>query len=225
MSHPTIAIIFNGPPRCGKDTLGRLIGQYLSGPQCMQSFKAELFRCVMNRMEPAFKELIPLEWWGSDDYDERKDDPDFQIPMADGFTGTAREVLIYVSEKRIKPNCGQDYFGKQVAQRLQPGYNIITDGGFAPEVMPILAVADYTIILRLERDGYTFNGDSRRYIDATQLPGATSLSINIRDELPAVTAQRLGKRLAGWETEYSITSERMREMRRIFSSASVETFS
>ncbi len=222
---PIIAVVFNGPPRCGKDTLGRLIAKYLSGPVCAQSFKAELFHCVMAQMESTFKPLVPLSWWGTDDYDKLKDDKDFQIVMADGFEGTAREVLIHVSEDIIKPQFGDDYFGTKVAQKLQPGYNLITDGGFNSEIKPILATADYVIVVQLTRDNYTFAGDSRDYLNPKDLPGAEFITLHVRDdEQPTATARRLGQRLTRWETDCSITSRRMSRMRRVLPSPVSETF-
>jgi hypothetical protein len=41
---------------------------------------------------------------------------------------------------------------------------VVSDGGFASEVAPIVAAGHDVRIVRLHREGYTFDGDSRGYL-------------------------------------------------------------
>ncbi|EDJ1279848.1 hypothetical protein GE594_10320 [Salmonella enterica] len=79
-----------------------------------------------------------------------------------------REFMIWISESVIKPQFGNDYFGKRFsddAVRNGQIYPIIcTDGGFPDEVIALIQRGHTVKLCRLHRDGYTFEGDSRNYI-------------------------------------------------------------
>lgn len=78
-----------------------------------------------------------------------------------------REAMIYVSEIICKPRFGQEYFGRVRAQNLERGMiNVDGSCGFVEELNPLIdAVGQENILLiRIHRDGYTFEGDSRGLI-------------------------------------------------------------
>ena len=199
MKYPTIAVIFNAPPRAGKDTLAALLPAYLSGPVRADFFKRVLFETTDARTLHDFRDALEEGFWGSDAYDALKDDPLYELMLDDGFVGTCRECLIHVSEAVVKPAYGKDYFGRQLAKDLLPGYNLISDGGFDEELESVRQAADYTMVIRLYREGYTFAKDSRDYIDDAMHPGVAFCDFTIEDETPGESAQRLGTLFTKWE--------------------------
>lgn len=84
-----------------------------------------------------------------------------------------RQALILMSEVFIKPIYGDDFFGVYTAAKLEKGVNIITDGGFMEEIIPMLKDKDVEIKLTtIMSHGFgkekteefkNFNGDSRNY--------------------------------------------------------------
>ena len=94
---------------------------------------------------------------------------------------TIREAMIYVSEIVVKPRWGDDWFGKERVRKMDKvGWSCVdldtgketptlfTDdsAAFVDELYPLI---DYVgqeniLLLRIHRDGFTFEGDSRNYI-------------------------------------------------------------
>lgn len=78
-----------------------------------------------------------------------------------------REAMIYVSEIICKPRFGESYFGKARAASIKEG-EVIVDGscGFVEELQPLIdRIGNENILLiRVHREGFTFEGDSRNYI-------------------------------------------------------------
>lgn len=149
------AVIFNGPPGSGKD----MICDYLSETDPSYHhvrFKDHLFTLT--------KTIYQINDFLFDKiYQDRiaKEQPN------DLFNGlSARRALIYISEDIIKPNFGKNYFGLAAANKLKPGVNCFSDGGFVDEIEPIYEATDgHMIIIQIEREGCNFSNDSRRYID------------------------------------------------------------
>jgi len=78
-----------------------------------------------------------------------------------------REAMIYVSEIICKPRLGKAYFGKARADSIQEGELVIDDScGFAHELPPLIERVgqENILLLRIHREGYTFDGDSRGLI-------------------------------------------------------------
>lgn len=93
-----------------------------------------------------------------------------------------REAVIHVSEIVVKPALGKDIFGKVAAINLSVGINIFTDGGFEEELAPIVEEVgeDNIIIVKIHKDGCSFEGDSRDWID---IEGVNSFDVtNYGDE-------------------------------------------
>ena len=77
-----------------------------------------------------------------------------------------RHWLIHVSENVVKPLLGKDFFGKQLAQAITSDLVVCSDGGFESEIVPLIEAGHDVYVFRIERDGYTFEGDSRSYLPA-----------------------------------------------------------
>lgn len=83
-----------------------------------------------------------------------------------------RQALILLSEVFIKPIYGEDFFGIYTNKKLQPGINIITDGGFMEELKPMLkdnvnlnlvTILSYGFGKERTEELKNFNNDSRNY--------------------------------------------------------------
>ena len=145
-------LLLNGPPRSGKDTIGRTLWNLI--PRLVNMKFAEpivqfMFQAYSIRMEQTEKDL-PHE----------------------ALSGrTPREVAIAYSEKFCKPLYGQDYFGKRAVQSIEQMEKIamqvccFTDSGFVHEAGPVaMHVGGSNVLqIRVRRPGRNFQGDSRSY--------------------------------------------------------------
>lgn len=167
-----IAVVLNGPPGCGKDTIANVLVNPVNGhlwpmhfaPFVKHQFKDALYEHTAKHFEVGLDEFIHF---ASDR--ELKDSKSLA-----GLGGrTPRQALIHVSEDIYKPRFGIDYFGKVEALRVSEHkgrlggvINVIyPDGGFESEIPPIESEFDLVIIIRLHRDGFDFKGDSRNYLN------------------------------------------------------------
>ncbi len=177
----------NGPPGSGKDTAGiHLARKYASGQvyKFAQPIKDAVVAIYHKGNKAAFDALDTYENKG--------------IPQAVYFGKTCREVQIAVSEFFLKPFHGdQAVFGKFLARDIRaemsharvslfpgPRFFFITDSGFRPEAEELVREfgADNCFLLRIRREGYTYAGDSRDYINLRDLGVAERDVIN--DYLP-----------------------------------------
>ena len=158
----TKIILLNGPPRCGKDYAGNL----LTGPGARVAKFAHVLKerthaaySILHRGQPA-----PHDW-----FETTKDEP------CGEFLGrTPREAYIAFSEQFMKPLHGVDIFGRLLLAELakhEDDLVIVTDSGFREEAEVLVKHygAHNVRHVRLHREGRTFSGDSRGYIDLTDL--------------------------------------------------------
>ena len=150
-------VIFNGPPDSGKDEAARYCTQVIrkTGKSAWhKEFKTKLFEltfAVYGVSEETFFSMYTREL---------KEVPS---PMFGGIS--PRQALIKVSEQMIKPVFGSDYFGICAAKDLKDGYSFFSDGGFVDEVYPIIDTADEVVVVKIQREGRDYTGDSRGYLD------------------------------------------------------------
>ena len=156
-------IILNGPPGSGKD----VIAEQLVRTGCQQrSFKTALYPAVASVFGLTVDAVIKACADRSG-----KDSP------SSLFKGLSpRQALIHVSEDRVKPVLGDSYFGHCLAATIHTGMYIVSDGGFASEIKPILQAGHKVCIVHLYREGCTFQNDSRRYIQ--DFPELTTRYVN-----------------------------------------------
>lgn len=148
-------VILNAPPNAGKD----VVAEYFCSKSRVyhhMKFKKPLFDIAI-----ATAQIDPAVWWGL--YEDRilKETPDARL-----FNRSPRDHMIHCSEKLIKPVYGKEYFGEVFAMGLQEGINIASDGGFIEELRPTVRKigVENILILRLHREGCSFEGDSRDYL-------------------------------------------------------------
>lgn len=148
-------IILNGPPGCGKDTLGELI--HRQAGMVKVNFKSPMWEIAKASLgEVTYNKFCQL-------YDNR-DTKEAPQDFLGGFS--PREFFIHISERWCKPVFGDEYFGERFLStvRAMDTYDfIVTDGGFPKELEPTLKAHLRVVVVRLHREGFTFKGDSRDY--------------------------------------------------------------
>lgn len=169
-------IVFNSPPRTGKDTIrvevAHAISESIQDYVYLPNFKDKLIEIAL-----CISGVSENEW--NERYNHSFDD-DFgntyyskNIPW-DRLAGKSqRDYLIHVSENVVKPLHGKDYFGQQMANKIKSYCNdcyvFIADGGFDEEMHPVNDIEDVELtIYQWAREGeqWTFEAqnDSRNYL-------------------------------------------------------------
>lgn len=155
-------IIFNGPAGCGKDeSVNYLQRQYDVYPFSFKDRLTKITREIYG--------ISPRDWseWYTREGKE--------LPREELDGKSCRQALIHVSEDIIKPNFGKDYFGKVEARRINSMFHAeegsvvaCSDGGFNEEVVPFVEMfgEENVYIVQIQRDGCSFKGDSRNWIDS-----------------------------------------------------------
>lgn len=171
-----LIVLFNGPPRAGKDTAAEF-ARYVFGDQDVYATRIEKFaRPVKEGCHGLFGIVDDRgRVVAHDHFEPVKNDPNPE------FRGMSpREAYIWYSEEVMKPKFGQDIFGHMAVNNIEhwrhgravPPHRekevvLMSDSGFAVEAKPVIAKygADNVLLVRIHRDGCTFDGDSRSYID------------------------------------------------------------
>jgi hypothetical protein len=178
----THVVFLNGPPRCGKDTAGRIIADAVAGARVVKFAHAlkvathALFAGLQGRQVSSDK----YGYWTSPSgdgaameklhndayYEDCKGEPSVEF-----FGLSPRAAYIAVSEVLCKPLFGKQFFGQVLANEIarHPAVPLwaITDSGFVDEALPIIAAVgrENCTLVNIQREGCTFAGDSRGYID------------------------------------------------------------
>ena len=176
-----IVVVLNGPPGIGKDTLAELmeIHNYSHG-----SFKEGLYAATAEHYNVPLDVVKAL---CTNRVTKENPTPTFS-------NKTPRKALQYVSEEVMKPVWGQAYFGNLLAKTCENtgGDFVISDGGFPEEIEPLLEVFDTVYICRLWREGFSFEGDTRRYLYSTMQDlgreGIVFFDIKLADDKPEAGA-------------------------------------
>lgn len=156
-----LCIIFNGPPGCGKDTLANKMVE-------LGAFRKQQFKDVLYEHTARHFQVDLDKYTHAASTRELKDSKSFA-----GLGGrTPRQALIHVSEDIYKPRFGADYFGRATADNIRklkgrvrgPVNVVFPDGGFDLEIPPVESEFGALLYIRLHRNGFTFEGDSRNYV-------------------------------------------------------------
>lgn len=154
-------ILLNGPPRVGKDSVGRAIYRQLGGSDRHSHVRIEALAAPMREVAHVITNTV------KSNYETTKDLP---VPHLNHSTGndSIREFMIGFSERCIKPRYGKDFWARLLLQRLAspPNYLIITDAGFIDEYMALTESAGIgnVLVVHLSRRGFDWKNDSRGYI-------------------------------------------------------------
>lgn len=173
-------IILNGPPGVGKDTLADYIAANWNFTKF--EFKETLIDVTCRFFS------ISREDWDNHYTREGKEEPWGRLTVGMNVY-SQRKALQFVSEHVIKPAIGKGTFGVASFDKIKDvKFTISADGGFNEE----LYVFDQQfnigelIVVRLHRDGYTFENDTRNY-----LYGYHSIDIDIIPDEIEQTASRI----------------------------------
>jgi hypothetical protein len=176
LSFPAI-IMFNGPPRSGKDTATaatlNALAEHGFTPLDVEAIK------MSQPLKSAVHTLFGIHsQYNAQQIEDLKDQKlqafREQIP---------REVYISLSEDWAKPRFGEDFFGWLAVRRMRRAYEthetqifVISDIGFSSETFPIVDtfVKDSCLLVQLSRPDTTFEKDSRSYVE---IPGLVTVEI------------------------------------------------
>lgn len=159
-------IVFNSPAGSGKDDAVEL----LTKNRVVIPFS---FKRTLKKITLAIYDIEEKVWdsWYSRDGKE--------LPRTELNGLSCRQVLIKVSEEIVKPAFGKDFFGVRESGYIarvhkQSGINVSasSDGGFPEEIIPLIKEfgVENIFIIRIERPGCTFAGDSRNWISLEEIP-------------------------------------------------------
>lgn len=161
-------VLFNGPPGSGKDTAANFALKFLKQHDiewddvCQMKFSSCLKR--------AAHELLGLSGKSADYYEASKDQQ-----MDEFFGMSPRDVYIALSENFAKRFFTSTFFGDVMVRELESIHAfgehccvIFSDSGFINELIPLVTASvknDKFLILQMQREGCTFDNDSRSYIN------------------------------------------------------------
>lgn len=181
-------ILFNGPPRVGKDTIADLLMRTLYGGSTMRRERATF-------KEPMMKAALEIFGIPEEEYDARKDQPHPTWGIS------LREWMIDFSESFMKPRFGKDVWGAAAHSRIdwwgtRPGIVVFTDLGFREEYEFVVSqtVPHKVATVQVTRGGVDWANDSRRYVDTA--PGTHLITLS-NDGTPHDAMVRLWGHLRG----------------------------
>lgn len=165
----------NGPPGSGNITLAELLCK-----NDLQLYRESFANPIRDMMYAVF---YPEEGPISFSFDLRHTEAKKAfMKVPDKSPMTNRAAMISFSECWMKPIFGEEIFGRLALARCKEQEDfyerfVFDDSGFAPEAQYIISTEggpkDF-LLLRLHREGSSFSGDSRSYIE---LPGVHTIDL------------------------------------------------
>lgn len=152
---PKKLILFNGPPRSGKDTAADYVWANYDNVQRIK-MSGPLKRGVQAFFNLTDAELRALE--------ETKDSPNDLL-----LRNSYRDVQISLSEDWAKEKFGMTVFGHLAARVMRSSRSemfVTSDSGFDYEAVPLVNIVGpaNTLLVRVHRPGFDFTKDSRSHI-------------------------------------------------------------
>lgn len=185
----TKVLILNGSsPRSGKGTCAKILSEWAEDKGYSYQtpeFKDKLIELTATTLGISVEEFLDgYDMLAKDYVKEHKDEYPVEILLHSmykewwkdvKFYGlgnkrvSKREALIHVSENVIKPNFGEDYFGKALANSISPmvDFAFVADGGFVAEVEAVVQEVGLcnVLVVNLYRDVKNPAKDSRRLLN------------------------------------------------------------
>lgn len=181
-------IILNAPPGAGKDTIQLAIADLHEVSQL--SFKKPMFAMA----KAMLGDLGFAEFMSAYNNRNRKDKP---MELLNGLS--PRNFMIWLSEDVIKPQFGDKHFGNLLYDDFimheNDGYyvGVVSDGGFDSETIALIETGVPVRLFRLHREGFTFAGDSRDYVNLPLYANSETydykeFDVQLQEGLPVVAA-------------------------------------
>lgn len=153
-------LLLNGPPKSGKDTVVKELVPYLRFQHL--KFAMPIKRAVAGLLDVGEGALESYKDIQSSVLQHRG-------TSTKEYRDTPRQLLIALSETLLKPRYGDDIFGRIFWQHAKnSAYELIiaSDCGFESEVERVVANAGKAncILVRVHRNGTSFDGDSRSFL-------------------------------------------------------------
>lgn len=171
-------ILFNGAPNSGKDASASILKE-IFGFGAIHAFKDELYKATAKHYDVDLDQFVTmardriLKEAKTRLLVDNKGKTllarivSFVMNLFSNQGVSPRQALIHVSENLIKPVHGNDFFGKQLANTInlsKEEYFFIPDSGFIDELRPLVEAGHEVYVVRIHRDGCTFQNDSRSYM-------------------------------------------------------------
>jgi hypothetical protein len=155
-------VLFNGPPRSGKDTAADFAMQILQNLGAKYRFAEPLKNATHAMFGYAD---VKVEHFNS-----VKD-----TPLEAFHNMTPRQAYIWLSEDVVKPKFGHDFWANVAVtsiKQLKKPVVVISDCGFVEEAKALIEAfgKNSVAIVQLERTGTDFSKDSRNYISVEGVP-------------------------------------------------------
>lgn len=165
--------LLNGPPRSGKDTAARLLGQLLGEGTTTHAKLAK----VLKERTHALYGLIGADGrpWDAGSFEARKEEP------REEFLGlTPRQAYINVHELYLKPMHGPRILGDLLIRDLERSgswtpHLAVSDAGDDQQCLPLVERfgAENTVLVHLDRIGCQWD-NRRRFV----LPGIRTIQVD-----------------------------------------------
>lgn len=162
-------ILFNGPPRSGKDTAVDFAMNYLEK-------RGERYRFA-SPLKDGVHALFGFKGVDTEFFNKHKDNalevfkavPD----CAHSDINTPRQAYIYMSEECLKPVFGKDFFARVAVRNITNMRHpvvVISDCGFDEEAGALVEAfgKENIAIVHMYREGCSFDNDSRKYVTNTE---------------------------------------------------------
>ena len=182
-------VLLNGPRHCGKDTAAAYVAQEMNA--CHFKFSSPI--------KEAVKTIFGLSSAEVDYLESIKTTPT-SLLLGKSYI----DVQLSFSESWAKQFFCQDIFGHLALRRLrkitdttEEDLFVSSDSGFACEAWPSILEffgAANTLLVQIEREGKTFAGDSRSYIE---LPGVETVRIHNNGDILEYQ-RRMVSMINGW---------------------------
>jgi hypothetical protein len=167
-------ILFNGPRHSGKDT---------AALHCEKTFGAYHFK-MSGPIKAAIRAMFEL-CQDEVDYLELVKVVDSSLMLGNSYVNTQ----ISFSEDWAKQFFGIDVFGKLAERHIRKAFEtypdqklfVCSDSGFDHEALPLIDVfgRENVLLVKIHREGKTFDGDSRSYISLSGVPTLTVINVAI----------------------------------------------
>lgn len=175
-------VLISGPPRCGKDTFSKTLGEMLAdeGARVIATPLACVLKCMTHGLYAGMRGETVIPKWNH--FEETKEEAD------EFFNGkTPRQAYIDMHEEYIRPILGNAFIAKEKVAALTGvagGFEvaIIPDLGNVDQLLPFTDRFDDVIVVRMLREGKEWS-DNRKPIPVGRMNGGQLLDFVNNDTI------------------------------------------